>query len=89
MKAIITAIGVDQVGVVHSISGLLKKYNLNIINLNQNIMDDYFTMIVIVGIDKANADFSEIVEAFEELGKELKLELKIQHEDIFNSMYNI
>ena len=89
MKAIFTAIGVDQVGVVHSVSGLFKKYNLNIINLNQNLMEGYFTMIVVLGIDNMNVEFSELVEAVEELAKELKLDLKIQHENIFNSMHSI
>lgn len=89
MQAIITAIGMDKVGIVHEISGLINKYNMNIVNINQEIMEDYFTMIIIVNIDNVNAEFDEVVKAFEELGDKLKIEIKIQHEDIFKAMHRI
>ncbi|WP_138160678.1 ACT domain-containing protein [Peptoniphilus catoniae] len=89
MKAVITFIGNDKIGIVHKATEILVKYHLNIVDINQTIMDDYFTMIMIVDISESTVEFSEIVRAFTELGEEIGMYIKVQHEDIFKAMHQI
>lgn len=89
MRAVISIIGYDKVGIVYRVSELLVKYNLNIVDINQTIIDNYFTMIMIVDITHLKEQFTEVVDAIDNLAKELKMNIRIQHEDIFNSMYQI
>ncbi len=89
MKAVITIIGKDQIGVVHKATGVMVKYNLNIVDINQTIMDGYFTMFMIADISEKNVPFGEIVDGFTALGEEIGMYIKVQHEDLFNSMHQI
>jgi len=87
MKSILTVIGKDQVGIIAGISNELQKFNINILNVTQTIMDEYFTMIMLVDQSKANANIEDIKKGLAEKGKELKVDVKIQREEIFNSMH--
>ena len=89
MKAVITVIGKDRVGIICSVSNILAKANINILDISQTIMQDIFTMIMLVDISKSDADFTSIKKDLENLGEELGLSIRIQHEDIFNSMHRI
>lgn len=89
MKAVITFIGNDKMGIVYKATELVVKYKLNIVDINQTIMDDYFTMFMIVDMSEKNVTFDEIIEGFTKLGEELGMYIKVQHEDIFNSMHQI
>lgn len=89
MKAVITFIGNDKMGIVYKATELVVKYHLNIVDINQTIMDDYFTMLMIVDLSEKNVSFDEIVDGFTNLGKEIGMYIKVQHEDIFNSMHQI
>lgn len=89
MKAVITFIGDDKIGIVYKATELVVKYHLNIVDINQTIMDDYFTMLMIVDISQSNVEFKEIVDGFTKLGEEIGMYIKVQHEDIFNSMHQI
>jgi len=89
MKAIITVIGKDRVGIISSISTILAENNINILDISQTIMQDIFTMIMAVDISKMTSSFSQISEKLEAKGTELGLSVRIQHEDIFNSMHRI
>ena len=89
MKAMITVIGTDQVGIVHRVSGLCVKHQLNIEDISQTLMDSYFTMITLVNLSQMTGAFSEIVEDFDYLADELALTIRVQHEDLFNRMHNI
>ena len=89
MKAVITFIGNDKMGIVYKATQLVVKYHLNIVDINQTIMDEYFTMIMIVDLSEKNVPFDEIVDGFRELGDELGMYIKVQHEDIFKSMHKI
>ena len=89
MKAVITFIGNDKMGIVYRATELVVKYHWNIVDINQTIMDDYFTMIMIVDLSEKNVPFDEIVDGFSDLGEELGMYIKVQHEDIFNSMHQI
>ncbi|MGO1580334.1 MAG: ACT domain-containing protein [Peptoniphilaceae bacterium] len=89
MKAVITFIGDDKIGIVYKATELVVKYHLNIVDINQTIMDDYFTMLMIVDISQSSVEFKEIVDGFTKLGEEIGMYIKVQHEDIFNSMHQI
>ena len=89
MKSILTVIGKDQVGIIAGISNELQKFNINILNVTQTIMDEYFTMIMLLDQTKANANIDEIKNSLVAKGKELKVDVKIQREEIFNSMHSL
>ncbi|MBE6050644.1 MAG: ACT domain-containing protein [Clostridium sp.] len=89
MKSILTVIGKDQVGIIAGISNELQKFNINILNVNQTIMDGYFTMIMLLDQSQANANIEEIKKGLDLKGKELKVEVKIQREEIFNLMHSV
>lgn len=89
MKAVITVLGKDRVGIIAKISGVLAKEGINILDISQTIMLDLFTMIMAVDTTNSKSKFDEIVFSLNELGKSMGLEIKMQHEDIFNSMHRI
>ena len=88
-KAIVTVMGVDKKGIIAGVSTMLSDFNINILDINQTIMQNIFTMVMLVDIREANKEFKAVSEAFDELGKKLGVEIRIQHEDIFNSMHKI
>ena len=89
MKSILTVIGKDQVGIIAGISSELKGLNINILNVTQTIMDGYFTMIMMLDLKQSTASFEEIKKGLGEKGKELKVDVKIQREEIFDSMHSL
>ncbi|HEY5523835.1 MAG TPA: ACT domain-containing protein [Clostridium sp.] len=89
MKSILTVIGKDQVGIIAGISNELQKFNINILNVTQTIMDEYFTMIMLLDQSNANANIEAIKKGLSEKGKELKVDVKIQREEIFNTMHSL
>lgn len=89
MRAVITVIGKDRVGIIAAVSNILADSNVNILDISQTIMQDIFTMIMLVDISKLSKSFNELAEQLESMGKELGLSVRIQHEDIFNSMHRI
>lgn len=89
MKAVVSVIGKDRIGIVNETTSLLVKYQLNILDINQTLMEGYFTMIMLVDLSEMNSDFDEVVEEFSKLGDSMGLSIKVQHEDIFNVMHQI
>ena len=89
MKAVITVLGKDTTGIIYRISEILYKTNNNILDLSQTIMEDMFTMIMLVDISKSSNSIDELNQQFKALGEELNLSIRIQHEDIFSSMHRI
>ena len=89
MKAILTVIGKDRVGIIAGVSGELLKLNINILDVNQTIMDKYFTMIMMLDLKEANVNFDVIKSSLVAKGEELGVEVKIQREEIFNSMHTL
>ena len=89
MKAILTVIGEDKVGIIAGVSAELEKFNVNILNVSQTIMDNYFTMKMMTDIKDANEYFDAIKAALSTKGKELGVDIKIQREDIFKSMHSL
>ena len=89
MKAILTVIGKDKVGIIAGVSSELQKLNINILDVNQTIMDEFFTMIMMLDLKLSTNNFEEIKKTLELKGKELGVEVKIQREEIFKSMHTL
>ena len=90
MKAIVTVVGKDRVGIIAEICSLLAQMNVNINDINQTVMqDDFFSMVMLTDIDKSPLSFGEISEKLSAKGEEMGLSVRIQLEDIFNSMHRI
>ena len=89
MRAVITVIGKDKIGIIAAISKILADSNINILDITQTIMQEIFTMIMIVDVSGSNIEFSELSEKLDQKGKELNLTIRIQRTDIFNSMHRI
>ena len=86
MKAVLTVMGIDKTGIIAKTSSLLYENDINILDINQTIMQNIFTMVMLVDVSSTKLDFGELSD---KLGKELGVEIRIQHEDIFNSMHRI
>jgi ACT domain-containing protein len=89
MHAIISVVGKDQVGILSFVSSKCFKNNANIVEVSQTIIDKYFTMFMMVNIDKLNVDFNDFVDELVNDGKKENLEIHVMHEDIFNLMHKI
>lgn len=89
MRAVITVIGNDKVGIIYHVSEILFHADINILDISQTIMQDIFTMVALVNISESTLSFEELSEKLSALGKELHLSIHIQHEDIFHSMHRI
>lgn len=87
MKAVITVIGKDTVGIIAKVSGMLSEKNINILDISQTIMQELFTMIMLV--DMNSVTVGEIEAELKELEKTMNLSIHVQNEDIFNSMHRI
>lgn len=88
-RAIITVVGKDQVGIIARVCIYLAKCNVNILDISQTIVDGYFNMMMIADTEKANVEFKMLSEEIEALGREIGVIIKLQREDIFNSMQRI
>ncbi|QZY56095.1 ACT domain-containing protein [Crassaminicella profunda] len=89
MKAVVTVIGKDQIGIIAKVTCTLAENSMNILDISQTILQDYFTMIMIVDLSKMKSSFNDIKKELEKVGKDIGLSIKIQHEDIFDSMHKI
>ena len=89
MKAVITVIGQDKIGIIYNVTSVLAEYDVNILDINQTIMQDVFTMIMVVDTSKTPVSFEELQRKLDEKGKEIGLSIRIQHEGIFNAMSEI
>lgn len=87
MRAIVTVLGKDKVGIIASVSKVLSDLNVNVEDISQTIMQSYFTMIMMVSSEHANVE--EIDQALDVVRKEKEVEINVRHEDIFKSMHRI
>lgn len=89
MRAILTVIGKDKVGIIAGVSNELQRLNINILDVNQTIIGEFFTMIMMLDLKLSNSNFEEIKKSLELKGKQLGVDVKIQREEIFNSIYSV
>jgi len=89
MKAVITVIGKDNIGIISSISGECAKHGVNIVDITQSVIQDYFAMIMLVEIDNMSVKLTDFQESLSKVGTEKGLDIRVMHEDIFNAMHRI
>ena len=89
MRAVITVIGKDRKGIIAGVSAELAKAGINILDISQTTLQDYFAMIMLVDMVDASDSFPKIKKKLELKGQELGMQIKIQREDIFNAMHEI
>lgn len=89
MKAIISVIGVDQIGIISEISTLLAGEKVSFLDISQTIMDKYFTMTMLVNLDKLEIPLEDLKAKLQAKGDQLGVSIKLQHEDIFKAMHRI
>ena len=88
-RSVITVIGKDRVGIVYDVSKILAEHQLNIVNISQTLMDDYFTMIILVDTSKCQQSRQEILDLFAAESQKLALDIRMQDEELFNAMHRI
>ena len=88
-KAIITVVGKDVVGIIAKTAAYLAKTNVNILDISQTVVQEYFNMMMIVDIGKAKKPFDRMVSDLAELGKDLGLEVRCQKSEIFERMHRV
>ena len=89
MNAIVTVVGKDRVGIISTVCGRLAEQNVNILDIKQTILQDYFTMVMLVDASKSSVPFAQLAELLEAMGKEHCLDVRAQREDIFDDMHRI
>ena len=89
MKAVVTVIGKDSVGIIADVSVECAKHNANIVDITQSVLKDYFAMIMLVEIDTLTSDFAAFADELKKTGEESGVDIRVMHEDIFNSMHRI
>ena len=89
MRIVMTIVGVDKVGIIAKASTLLADNNVNILNINQNIDNGFFNMVLIGDLDNAKVSVQDLKEKASPLGKSLGLEIRVQSEEIFTAMHRI
>ncbi|KAA9006326.1 ACT domain-containing protein [Paenibacillus spiritus] len=89
MKGIITVLGKDKVGIIARVCTYLAEHNVNILDISQTIVQEYFNMMMIVDISQSSDPLETLVEQLQGVGEEIGVEIKLQHEDIFNIMHRI
>ena len=89
MKAIVTVVGKDAVGIIANVCVQLAAYNVNVLDISQTIMQGYFTMMMAVDVSDCNVALSELAMQMEEKGKEMGLSIRVQREDIFEAMHRV
>ena len=89
MKAVVSVIGKDSIGIIASVSGCCAEFGANITEITQSVLDEYFAMIMIVDISASTIAFTQLVDEMMEMGQANNLVIHCMHEDIFNAMHTI
>jgi len=89
MKAIVTVVGKDQVGIIATVCIKLAQYNINVLDISQTVMQGYFTMMMVVDVSACTLPLSQLCRIMEETGQEKGLSIRLQREDIFEAMHRI
>ncbi len=89
MRAILTVVGHDTVGILSKVSAMCAEHNVNIIEVSQSILQDMFCMIMLADVSECTIPFTAFADKAQALGEEMNLSVHAMHEDIFNSMHRI
>ncbi len=89
MRAVVTVTGKDKKGIIAKVSAFLAEKGVNIEDISQTILSEYFAMIMIVDMSEAREELSVLAKECAEMGKKIGMSIYVQHEDIFNAMHNV
>ena len=89
MKAIVTVVGKDRVGIIADVCVELASYNINVLDISQTVMQGYFTMMMAVDTSGCDMPLAELAKRMEEKGKAMNLSIRLQREDIFEAMHRV
>ena len=89
MRAVLTVVGKDKTGIIAKVSSFLAERQVNILDISQTILQDYFAMIMLVDIREAAVSLANLAEECAELGKNIGMSIHVQHEEIFNAMHSV
>ena len=89
MKAIVTVVGKDRVGIIANVCVQLASFNVNVLDISQTVMQGYFTMMMVTEVSECNVPLAELVTQMDKVGKDMGLSIRVQREDIFEAMHRI
>ena len=89
MRAIVTVIGKDRVGIIADVTALLAQYGVNVLDISQTVLQEYFTMIMLVDAAQCTGPFADLARTLDEAGTQRGLQIRAQREHIFNAMHRI
>ena len=89
MRAIVTVVGKDRVGIIAEICVLLSSFGVIILDINQTVMQEFFTMSMLVDTTQATVEFGDLVENLSKKGEEMGMKIRVNREDLFNAMHKI
>ncbi len=89
MRAVLTVVGKDKTGIIAKVSTFLAERKVNILDISQTILEDYFAMIMLVDVGGASVSLSVLADECAEMGKNIGMSIHVQHEEIFNAMHNV
>ena len=89
MKAIVTVVGRDRVGIIANVCTALANFNVNVLDISQTVMQGYFTMMMATEVSEANVPMAVLATEMEKIGKNMGLSIRVQREDIFEAMHRI
>ena len=89
MRAVITVIGKDMVGLLAKVSGVCASHNANVLEVTQSVLQELFAMVMLVDISKLSGDLTSLSNDMKDLGEKIGVQIHVMHEDIFNSMHRI
>ena len=89
MRAIVTVIGKDRVGIIADVTALLAQYGVNVLDISQTVLQEYFTMIMLVDASQCTVPFAALARTLDEAGAQRGLQIRAQREDSFNAMHRI
>lgn len=89
MRAVITVVGKDVVGILSGVSGLCAEHKVNVIEVSQSILQEMFCMIMLADVSNCDIPYTQFADKMEKMGEESNLKIHVMHEEIFNSMHRI
>ena len=89
MRAVITVIGKDMVGILAKVAADCSEHNINVLEVTQSILQDMFAMIMMVEVAETDSEFTALAKECSEMGQTIGMAIHMQHEDIFNAMHKI
>ena len=89
MKAVVTVVGKDRVGIIANVCVELASYNVNVLDISQTVMQGYFTMMMVVEVSTCTVALAELCRVMDAKGQEMGLSIRVQREDIFEAMHRV